>query len=137
MDPLSGQVLHHDCISVFVSRFAIVTENLVICCYQVTKFFSTKCGSAIASSARGPCNYNPLTDLAISVIREMRSPNPSRFLDVDSEALHEKNLRVSFCVQEHFHPRVSPNSCSHSGASEWHGSHRTCSWFSFCLGFGV
>ena len=28
MDPLGGQVLHHDCIPVIVSRFAIVTENL-------------------------------------------------------------------------------------------------------------
>ena len=37
LDPLGGQVLHHDCISVIVSRFAIVTEDLVICCYQDTK----------------------------------------------------------------------------------------------------
>ena len=28
-------------------------------------------GSAIASSARGLCNFSPLTDLAISVFREM------------------------------------------------------------------
>ena len=33
--------------------------------------FSTKYGSAIASSAWGPCNFSPLTDLAISVFREM------------------------------------------------------------------
>ena len=57
--------------SVIVSRFAIVTENLVICCYQVTKFFSTEYGSAIASSAWGPCNFGPFTDLAILVLREM------------------------------------------------------------------
>ena len=36
--PFGGLVLHHDCISVIVSRFAIVTEDLVICCFQVTKF---------------------------------------------------------------------------------------------------
>ena len=64
-------MLHHDCIPVIVSRFAIVTENLVICCYQVTKIFCTRYDSAIASSAWGPCNFGPFTDLAISVFREM------------------------------------------------------------------
>ena len=54
-----------------VSRFTTFTENLVICCYQVTKIFCTKYGSADASSARGPCNFGPLTDLAISVFREL------------------------------------------------------------------
>ena len=57
LDPLSGQVLHHDCISVIVSRFAIVTEDLVICGYQVTKIFCTRYGSANASSARVPCIF--------------------------------------------------------------------------------
>ena len=71
LDPLSGQVLHHDCISVIVSRFTIFTENFVICCYQVTKIFCTRYGFAIASSAWGPCNFGPLTDLAISVFREV------------------------------------------------------------------
>ena len=71
LDPLGGQLLHHDCISMIVSRFATFTENFVICCYQVTKLFSTKYGFSIASSARGPCNFGPLTDLAISVFREM------------------------------------------------------------------
>ena len=28
LDPLGGQVLHHDCISMIVSRFAFVTETL-------------------------------------------------------------------------------------------------------------
>ena len=54
-----------------VSRFTIFTENLVICCYQVTKIFCSRYGSAIASSARDPCNFRPLTDLAISVSREV------------------------------------------------------------------
>ena len=53
-----------------VSRFAFVTEDLVICCYQVTKIYSTRYGFAIASSAWGPCNFGPFTDLAISVFRE-------------------------------------------------------------------
>ena len=54
-----------------VSRFAFVAEDFVICCYQVTKIHSTKYGFAIASSARGPCNFGPFTDLAISVFKEM------------------------------------------------------------------
>ena len=43
----------------------------MICCNQVTKIHSTRYGFAIASSARGPCNFGPFTDLAISVFREM------------------------------------------------------------------
>ena len=71
LDPLGGQVLHYDCISMIVSRVTNFTENFVICCYQVTKIFSTRYSSATASSARGPCNFGPLADLAISVFREM------------------------------------------------------------------
>ena len=37
LEPLSGWVLNHDCMSVIVSRIAIVTENFVICCYQVAR----------------------------------------------------------------------------------------------------
>ena len=67
-----AKVLHHDCISMIVSRFTTFTENFVICCCQITKKKNcTKTGSAIASSARGPRNFGPLTDLAISVFREM------------------------------------------------------------------
>ena len=58
-------------ISMIVSRLTIFTENLVICCYQVTTIFCTRYGSAIASSAQGPCNFGPLTDLAISVFLEV------------------------------------------------------------------
>ena len=53
LDPLGGQVLHHDCTSMIVSRFISFTENVVTCCNQITKIFCTKYGSAIASSARG------------------------------------------------------------------------------------
>ena len=49
----------------------IVTEDFVICCYQVTKIFRTRYSSTIASSARCPCNFGPLADLAISVFREV------------------------------------------------------------------
>ena len=43
----------------------------MICCYQVTKICSSRYGLAIASSARDPCNFSPLTDFAIWVFREM------------------------------------------------------------------
>ena len=43
----------------------------MICCYQVTTIFCTRYGSAIASSARGLCNFGPLAGLATSVFREM------------------------------------------------------------------
>ena len=71
LDPLGGQVLHHDCISMIVSRFTTFTENFVICCNHITKIFCTKYGSANASSARGPCDFCPLADLVISVFREV------------------------------------------------------------------
>ena len=71
LDPLGGYVLHHDCISMIVSRFTIVAWDLVICCYQITKICGSRYGFAIASSARGSCNLGPLADLAISVFREV------------------------------------------------------------------
>ena len=71
LNPLGGQVLHHDCISMLVSRFIIFTENYVICCNQVTKICCTRYGSTDASSARCPCNFCPLTDLTISVFGEV------------------------------------------------------------------
>ena len=37
LDPLGGQVLHHDCKKMIVSRFTTFTENFVICCNQITK----------------------------------------------------------------------------------------------------
>ena len=86
-----------------VSRFAIVSEYLVICCYQITKIFSTRYGFAIASSAWGPCNFGPSTDLAISVFREMSFshsayPNPHVSLLSAPKKLHEKNWRESLLV---------------------------------------
>ena len=77
----------------------------MICCYQVTKIFCTRYGSANASSARGPCNFGPLTDLAISVFREV-SINTVFTQILTSrrrgalKMVHEKNWRVSLCVQE-------------------------------------
>ena len=54
-----------------VSRFTTFTENFVICCNQITRFFCTRYDSANASSARGPYDFGPLADLAISVFREV------------------------------------------------------------------
>ena len=71
LDPLGGQVLHHDCILMIVSIFTTFTENFVICCNQITKIFRTRYGSANTSSARSPCDFGPLADLAISVFREV------------------------------------------------------------------
>ena len=66
LNPLGSQVLHHDCISMVVSRFTPFTENFVIGCDRITKIFCTKFDSANTSSARSPCDFGPLTDLAIS-----------------------------------------------------------------------
>ena len=54
-----------------VSRFTTFTENLVICCNQITKIFCTRYDSANASPARGLCDFGPLAYLAISVLREV------------------------------------------------------------------
>ena len=98
LDPLGGQVLHHDCISMIVSRFTSFTENFVICCNRTKKNFCTRYGSANASSARGPCNFGPLADLAISVFKEVS-------INTVLTKIHEKNVRVSLCVQELCHPQ--------------------------------
>ena len=71
LDPLGGQVLHHDCISKIVSRFTTFTENFVICCNQTIQIACTRYGSANTSSARSPCNFGLLADLAISVFRKV------------------------------------------------------------------
>ena len=71
LDPWGGPVMHHDCISMIVSRFTAFTKNFLIWCYHVTKIFCTRYGSANASSARSPGNFGPLTDLAISVFEEV------------------------------------------------------------------
>ena len=71
LDPLDSQVLHHDCISMIVSRFTSFTNNFVIGCNLIPHIFRTRFDSTNASSARGPCNFGLLADLAISVIREV------------------------------------------------------------------
>ena len=82
----------------------------MICCYQMTEICGSRYGFAIASSARGPCNFGPLTDLAVSVFGEVsintvfNQIRTSRKFRLFKMTL-EKNWRVSLCVQELYHPR--------------------------------
>ena len=82
--------------------------ELCVCCYQVTNIFCTRYGSAIASSARGPCDFGPLADLAISVFREMSINTVltqiRTFRRRKLRMVRSKNWRVSLCVQELHHP---------------------------------
>ena len=71
LDPLGGQVLHHDCISMIVSRFTSFTDNFKIGCNQITNICCTRYGSANTSSSWGSCNFGPLADLAISVFQKV------------------------------------------------------------------
>ena len=85
----------------------------MVCCYQVTKIVSSRYGFAFASSARSPCNFGPLADLAISVFREMSmnimfTPSPHVSLRSALKRLHEMNWRESLPVMEIHHPPSSP-----------------------------
>ena len=71
LDPLGGQVLHHDCISVLVSRFTTFTKNFVICCTQITKPFCSRYCFSSASSARSPCLFGPQAYFASPVFWEV------------------------------------------------------------------
>ena len=44
----------------------------MIDCNKITKIFCTRYDSANTSSARSPCDFGPLADLAISIFREVR-----------------------------------------------------------------
>ena len=85
----------------------------MIGCNQITEIYSSRYGFAIASSAWGPCNFGPFTDLAISVFREMSIkhcayPNPHVSLQSALKKLHEKNLRESLPVMEFHYPPNFP-----------------------------
>ena len=130
LDPLGGQVLHHDCISMIVSRFTTFTENFVICCYQVTKIFCTKYDSTNTFSA------GPLADLATSVLREV-SPKCSLLVDVGSkDGSWEELTCESRCSGTLSSTWFSLCSCSHSGMSEHKGSPQSKAWYSLLFGFG-
>ena len=85
----------------------------MICCYQVTKICGSRYGFAIASSAWGPCNFGPFTDLAISVfwVNEYKHcvyPSPHVSLLSALKKLHEKNWRENLPVMEFHHPPNFP-----------------------------
>ena len=67
LDPLGGQVLHHDCISTIVSRITTFTENCATRGCQSPKMFLFGHDCTNTSSARSPCYFRPQADLAISV----------------------------------------------------------------------
>ena len=127
LDPLGGQVLHHDCISMIVSRFRTFTENVVICCNQITKIF-----------ARGTAPPLRLLHGAF-VILVLWQISQFRFLgkwvltlclpkstllagvglkDGSWEELACESLRSGTLSSTRF----SLNSCSHSGMSEFNRS---------------
>ena len=56
LNPLRGKILQHDSVSIIASRFTFLVEDFVISCYQVTKLFCSKCGFAVALSAKRPCH---------------------------------------------------------------------------------
>ena len=74
----------------------------------------------------GALEICPLTDLAISVNKEMSintaytDPHVSWMWALTT--FHEKNWRVNRRVKEFHHPQNSLNSCSHSRISEHNGS---------------
>ena len=74
-NPLRGEILYCDSITVIVSRFTALIENFVICCYQVTDFFCTWCWFTSSPSAKSPRNLGSLADLAILVCREVNLRN--------------------------------------------------------------
>ena len=84
----------------------------MISCNQITKIFCSKYGSANASSAWGPCNFGPFTDLAISVFGEMSFNTVLTqiltSLECALKKLHEKNWRESLRVLEFHHPPNFP-----------------------------
>ena len=107
----------------------------MICCYQVTKIFSTRYSSTVASSAWGPCNFGPFTDLAISVFREMsRNTVLTPILTSLCNFVRRTGVRAS-CNEISSSTEFSLNSCSHSGISELNELPRSIV-VSFLLGFG-
>ena len=89
------------CTTIAYRWFTIFTENFVTCCCQITKIFCTKYDSTNASSARGPCNFGPLTDLAISVFREVSVntlclPKSALLVDVGSKDTSWEELACEY-----------------------------------------
>ena len=83
LDPLGGEALHHDCMSMIVSRFTTFTENFVICCNQVTKIFCSGYGVRRCPNLGGQAN----TDAhPIAPAAEYDLDSPSRMIFVSTAA---------------------------------------------------
>ena len=70
--PSARQILHHNGTTVIVSIITILAENCTICCYEVTKLFSSSYLVSGALSAKSPCHVGPFAYFAISVLRKVR-----------------------------------------------------------------
>ena len=125
-----------------ISRFAIVIEDLVICCYQVTKICSSRYGFPIASSAWCPFNLGPF--LQISQFRSLGKwvwtlclPKSSHLFVVGSKEVPWEELTWEPpCIGISSSTKFSLNSCSRSGISESpHGFLRSIVVFDLFLGF--
>ena len=116
LDPLGGQVLHQNCISMIVSPF---TENFVIGCNQITKIFWTKHDSTSTSS--------PDTT-------RLSGSKEGSWEELACESLRTGTL-APWSSGTLPSTRCSLNSCSHSGISEKDGSLRSCAWSSILLVF--
>ena len=113
----------------------------MICCYQVTKIFSTRYSSTIASSAWVPCNFGPFTDLAISVSREMIFNTVLTQILTSLECglyryfMRRTGVRVYMYWNFIIH-QIFPEFLQHSGISEHNES--LCSFLdSFIFGFWI
>ena len=110
LDPLGGQVLHHDCISMSVSRFTTFTENFVICCNQVTQFFLHEVRLRQCVFCTEPLWFwssGRSRNFGLSGSEYKHSVYPNPHFSKALKIIHEKNLRVSLCFQELSHPQDS------------------------------
>ena len=118
LDPLGGQV-HHDCISMIVSRFTTFTENIVICCNQITKIFCTRYDSANTSCARSPLWFwssGRSRNFGLSGSEFQHRVYPKSALLVGSKDGSWEELACESGTLSS--TRFSLNSCNHSGMSE-------------------
>ena len=102
-----------------VSRFTTISEDFVICCYEITKILH-EVRLRHGVFCKRPCNFGRLTDLAISVFREViwtqclpKSTLLTGTKDGSWEELTYESLRSGTLSSTRF----SPNSCSHYSAS--------------------
>ena len=138
LDPLGGWVLHHDCFSMIVSRFAIFTENFVMAVIKWPKF------SARGTTLPMRLLHGALVIFVLWQISQFRSfgkwvltlclPKSALLAGVGCKRWFMRRTGVWVSVFKSS-TRLSLNSCNHSGMSEWHRSHRSWSWSSFSFGF--